>query len=61
MSEQQIITRLVELFHSPALDNDGSPESAEFERLEAEYLKRFGEWQFSVALDKILHDIARRL
>lgn len=54
MSEQQIIARLVELFRDPALDNDDSPESQEFDRLEAEFVARFGESEFTFALDRLL-------
>lgn len=57
MSEQQIIARLVELFCSPALDNDGSPESEEFDRLESHLVEQVGEWRVSCILDQILVDI----
>jgi hypothetical protein len=57
MSEQQIITRMTELFHSPALDDDGSPESAEFDRLESQLVEQVGEWRVSCILDQILVDI----
>jgi hypothetical protein len=42
MTEKQIIARLVELFRSPALDNDDSPESAEFDRLESQLVSASG-------------------
>lgn len=57
MTKQQIIARLTELFHNPALDRNDSPESAEFDRLEAAYIARYGEWKFSIALDKILANL----
>ena len=58
MSEQQIIARLVELFRDPALDNDDSPESAEFDRLESQLVAQVGEWRVSCILDRILIDMA---
>jgi hypothetical protein len=36
MTEQQIIARMVELFRDPALDDDDSAESAEFDCLESQ-------------------------
>ena len=58
MSEQQIIARLVELFRDPALDNDDSPESAEFDRLQSQLVAQVGEWRVSCILDRILIDMA---
>ena len=58
MSEQQIIARLVELFRNPALDNDDSPESSEFDRLESQLVAQVGEWRVSCILDRILIDMA---
>ena len=57
MSEQQIIARLVELFRDPALDDDASAESAEFDRLESQLVEQVGEWQVSCILDRILVEI----
>jgi len=57
MSQQQIIARLVELFRDPALDNDNSPESAEFDRLESQLVAQVGEWKVSCILDRILVEI----
>lgn len=57
MTEQQIIARMVELFRDPALDNDDSPESAEFDRLESQLVEQVGEWQVSCILDRILVEI----
>ena len=57
MSEQQIIARLVELFRDPALDDDASAESAEFDRLESQLAEQVGEWQVSCILDRILVEI----
>jgi len=54
MSEQQLIARLVELFRSPALDDDDSPEAAEFDRLESQLVSLVGEWRVSCILDRIL-------
>jgi hypothetical protein len=54
MSQQQIIARLVELFRDPALDDDDSPESAEFDRLESQLVSQVGEWKVSCILDRIL-------
>ena len=36
------------------IDNEGSPEAVEFDRLEAEFLAQYGDWEFGIALDKIL-------
>jgi hypothetical protein len=57
MSQQQIIARLVELFRDPALDDDDSPESAEFDRLESQLVAQVGEWKVSCILDRILVEI----
>jgi len=57
MSQQQIIARLVELFRDPALDDDDSPESAEFDRLESQLVAQAGEWKASCILDRILVEI----
>ena len=57
MTEQQIIARMIELFRNPALDNDDSPESAEFDRLESQLVAQVGEWKVSCLLDRILVDI----
>ncbi len=54
MSKNQIIARMCELFKSSALDVDESPESQEFDRLEAEFVARFGEPEFTFALDRLL-------
>lgn len=54
MTENQIIARLVELFRDPALDDDDSPESAEFDRLESQLIEQVGEWRVSCILDRIL-------
>jgi len=54
MPKNEIIARMCELFKSSALDIDESPESEEFDRLEAEFLAQYGDWEFGVALDKIL-------
>ena len=54
MSQQQIIARLVELFRDPALDDDDSFESAEFDRLQSQLIARLGEWKWSCILDRIL-------
>ena len=58
MSEQQIIARLVELFRDPALDDDDSQESAEFDLLESQLVEQVGEWRVSCILDRILIDMA---
>ena len=58
MSEQQLIARLVELFRSPALDDDDSPEAAEFDRLESQLVEQVGEWRVSCILDRILVEMA---
>lgn len=58
MSEQQLIARLVELFRNPALDDDDSPESAEFDRLESQLVEQVGEWRVSCILDRILVEMA---
>jgi len=57
MTEKQIIARLVELFRDPALDDDDSVESAEFDRLESQLIASIGEWEFSKVLDRILADM----
>lgn len=54
MSKNEIIARMCELFKSSALDVDESPESQEFDRLEAEFVARFGESEFTFALDRLL-------
>ena len=54
MSKNQIIARMCELFKSSALDVDESPESQEFDRLQAEFVARFGDWELSCALDRLL-------
>jgi hypothetical protein len=54
MTEQQIIARMVELFRSSALDDDDSPESAEFDCLESQLVEQVGEWRVSCILDRIL-------
>lgn len=54
MSKSEIIARMCELFKSSSLDVDGSPESQEFDRLEAEFVARFGEAEFTFALDRLL-------
>ena len=58
MTEQQIIARMVELFRDPALDDDASQESAEFDRLESQLVAQVGEWRVSCILDRILVDMA---
>ena len=57
MSQQQIIARLVELFRDPALDDDSSQESAEFDRLQSQLVAQVGEWKVSCILDRILFEI----
>lgn len=57
MSEQQIIARMIELFRDPALDNDNSPESAEFDRLQSQLVEQVGEWRVSCILDRILFEV----
>ena len=57
MTEKQIIARLVELFRDPALDDDDSLESAEFDRLESQLVEQVGEWRVSCILDRVLVDI----
>lgn len=57
MSQQQIIARLVELFRNAALDDDSSPESAEFDLLESQLVQQVGEWRASCILDRILVEI----
>ena len=57
MSEQQIIARLVELFRDPALDDDDSQESAEFDDLESQLVAQVGEWKVSCILDRILFEV----
>ena len=57
MTEYQIIARLVELFRDPALDDDDSPESAEFDRLESQLIEQVGEWRVSCILDRVLIEI----
>lgn len=54
MSKNEIIARMCELFKSLAIDIDESPESQEFDRLEAEFVARFGESEFTFALDRLL-------
>lgn len=58
MTEQQLIARLVELFRNQALDDDDSPESAEFDRLESQLVEQVGEWRVSCILDRILVEMA---
>ena len=58
MTEQQIIARMKELFRNPALDDDDSPESSEFDRLESQLVAQVGEWRVSCILDRILVDMA---
>jgi hypothetical protein len=57
MTEQQIIARMVELFRDPALDDDDSAESAEFDCLESQLVEQVGEWRVSCILDRILVSI----
>jgi hypothetical protein len=57
MTEQQIIARMVELFRDPALDDDDSAESAEFDHLESQLIEQVGEWRVSCILDRVLVDI----
>ena len=57
MTEKQIIARLVEIFRDPALDDDDSPESAEFDRLESHLVEQLGEWRVSCILDRVLVEI----
>ena len=57
MKEQQIIARMVELFRDPALDDDDSAESAEFDHLESQLIEQVGEWRVSCILDRVLVEI----
>jgi hypothetical protein len=57
MTEQQIIARMVELFRDPALDDDDSAESAEFDHLESQLIEQVGEWRVSCILDRVLIEI----
>lgn len=57
MTENQIIARLVELFRDPAIDDDDSAESAEFDRLESQLVEQVGEWRVSCILDRVLVEI----
>lgn len=57
MSKNELIARLGELLKSSAVEIDGSPEAEEFDRLEAEFVARFGEWELSCAFDRLLVDL----
>jgi hypothetical protein len=57
MTEQQIIARMVELFRDPALDDDDSTESVEFDHLESQLIEQVGEWRVSCILDRVLIEI----
>ena len=54
MTKDEIIARMKYLLTCSEIDNEGSPEAAEFDRLEAEFLDQYGDWEFGIALDKIL-------
>ena len=54
MTKDEIIARMKYLLTCPEIDNEGSAEAAEFDRLEAEFLAQYGDWEFGIALDKIL-------
>ena len=54
MTKDEIIARMKYLLTCPEIDDEGSPEAAEFDRLEAQFLDQYGDWEFGIALDKIL-------
>lgn len=54
MTKDEIIARMKYLLTCSEIDNEGSPEAAEFDRLEADFLAKYGDWEFGIALDKIL-------
>lgn len=57
MTKTEMIMRMKYLLTCSEIDIEGSEEAVEFDQLEADYVAQFGDWEFSLALDRILANL----